>query len=117
MAQATQTRRERLRDTTVAEIKATALKHMAVSGTAAISLRAVARDMGMTAGAIYSYFSDRDALISALVADVYTSLADTRGPARDGGPGDDPAGRVMGYGRRTGAGRWPTPRSSGSSTG
>ncbi|MFC9330335.1 TetR/AcrR family transcriptional regulator [Kitasatospora sp. NPDC057015] len=99
MGHPTQSRRERLRETTAAEIKTIALKHMAANGTASISLRAIARDMGMTAGAIYSYFDTRDALISALIADVYTSLADTLEAARDSRPAEDPAGRVMAYGR------------------
>ena len=52
MDQPTLSRRERLRAETAAEIKATALKQMATGGAAAVSLRAIARDMGMTAGAI-----------------------------------------------------------------
>ncbi|MEV0041402.1 TetR/AcrR family transcriptional regulator, partial [Streptomyces sp. NPDC050804] len=77
MGQPKLSRRERLRAETAAEIKAVALRHMATGGAAAISLRAIARDMGMTAGAIYSYYDTRDALINALITDVYNSLADT----------------------------------------
>jgi len=72
---------------------------MAANGTACVSLRAIARDMGMTTGAIYSYFDARDDLISALIADVYHDLADTLEAARDSRPAHDPAGRVMAYGR------------------
>ncbi|GAA3058597.1 TetR/AcrR family transcriptional regulator [Streptomyces glomeratus] len=89
----------RLREATTAEIKATALKHMASSGTAAISLRAIARDMGMTAGAIYSYFDTRDNLVSVLIADVYSGLADTLEAAIEACPKDDAAAQVLAFGQ------------------
>jgi AcrR family transcriptional regulator len=98
MGQPPLSRRARLRADTSAEIKTIALKHMAVNGAAAISLRAIAREMGMTAGAIYSYYDTRDALVSALIAEVYTSVADTLEAARDSRPADDPVGRVLAYG-------------------
>jgi AcrR family transcriptional regulator len=69
-------RRERLRDATVAEIKQVARRQMAEQGTAAISLRAIAREMGMTAPAIYRYFAGRDDLITALILDAYNAQAD-----------------------------------------
>jgi AcrR family transcriptional regulator len=71
---------------------------MAANGTASISLRAIARDMGMTAGAIYSYYDNRDVLISALIADVYTALAEELKVARGELPVDDAAGRVRAHG-------------------
>ncbi|HEY5836711.1 TetR/AcrR family transcriptional regulator [Streptomyces sp.] len=89
----------RLREATIAEIKTTALQHMASSGTAAISLRAIARDMGMTAGAIYSYFDTRDNLVSVLIADVYSTLADALEAAVAGCPADDPAAQLMAFGQ------------------
>ncbi|MCH0572979.1 TetR/AcrR family transcriptional regulator [Streptomyces sp. MUM 136J] len=99
MGQVTQSRRMRLREATTAEIKATALKHMASSGTAAISLRAIARDMGMTAGAIYSYFDTRDNLVSVLIADVYGNLASALETAIADCPQDDAATQVQAFGR------------------
>lgn len=99
MGEVTQSRRVRLREATTAEIKATALKHMSSSGTAAISLRAIARDMGMTAGAIYSYFDTRDNLVSVLISDVYSGLADILEAAIAGCPADDPAAQVLAFGR------------------
>jgi AcrR family transcriptional regulator len=74
MEEAKQSRRARLRAEATSEIKTIALKHMGVGGPGSISLRAIAREMGMTAGAIYSYFGSRDDLIAALTADVYDSL-------------------------------------------
>lgn len=71
------TRRERLRGATVAEIKQIATRQMAEEGTAAISLRAIAREMGMSAPALYRYFASRDDLITALILDAYNDMADT----------------------------------------
>lgn len=69
-------RRERLRAETTSEIKQTALRLMGSGGPDAITLRAIAREMGMTANAIYGYFATRDDLVTVLIADVYTALAD-----------------------------------------
>lgn len=71
-----QTRRERLRAETTTEIKDTALQQMAETGAATLSLRAIAREMGMSAPALYRYFPNRDALVTALIVDAYNSLAD-----------------------------------------
>jgi AcrR family transcriptional regulator len=92
-------RRARLRAQTTAEIKAIALKLMADGGADAISLRAIAREMGMSGSAIYSYFETRDALITTLIDDVYTSLMDRVEAARDGCPPDDTAGRILAWGQ------------------
>jgi AcrR family transcriptional regulator len=91
-------RRERLRAETSQEIKAIALRLMAESGPDAISLRAIAREMGMTAGAIYGYYPTRDDLITTLISDVYTSLVDAVEAARDSRPADDVGGRLMAWG-------------------
>lgn len=69
-------RRERTRAATEAEIKDVALRHLVANGAAGLSLRAVARDLGLTAPALYRYFDDRDALITALIADGFASCAD-----------------------------------------
>jgi AcrR family transcriptional regulator len=86
-------RRERVRQATVAEIKAVARAQMAAEGTAGVTLRAIAREMGMTAPALYRYFGSRDELVTALVTDAYDALADAMEAAVDAaGPGH--AGRV-----------------------
>jgi AcrR family transcriptional regulator len=87
-----------LRAEAIQDIKAIALKLMTEGGPAAISLRAIAREMGMTAGALYGYYATRDDLISTLIAEVYTSLADAQEAARDAVPAEDPAGRVLAVG-------------------
>ncbi|GAA1584913.1 TetR/AcrR family transcriptional regulator [Kribbella hippodromi] len=88
------TRRARLRAQTAAEIKEVALRALTEHGAAGISLRAIARDMGMTAGAIYSYFDTRDALITALVADIHNSLADAELAAYTAARAGDPAAQL-----------------------
>ncbi|WP_245765395.1 TetR/AcrR family transcriptional regulator [Nonomuraea jiangxiensis] len=93
----TMSRRDRLRAQTSAEIKAIALKLMADGGPDAISLRAIAREMGMTAGAIYSYFATRDDLITTLIGDVYTSAVDAAEAARDAVPETEPGGRILAW--------------------
>lgn len=57
------------------EIKAIARRHLATDG-ANLSLRAVARDMGMVSSAIYRYFPSRDDLLTALIIDAYDALGD-----------------------------------------
>lgn len=58
-----------------AEIKAVARTHLATEG-ANLSLRAVARDMGMVSSAIYRYFASRDELLTALILDAYNDLGE-----------------------------------------
>ncbi len=70
---ATMNRRERQHDNIREEVKAVARKHMAAQGTAAISLRAIARDMELSAPALYRYFPSRDDLITALIVDSFNS--------------------------------------------
>ena len=62
-------RRTRVREAAVQEIKAAARMHLARSGPADLSLRAVARDVGVTPSALYRYFDSRAALIAALSAE------------------------------------------------
>lgn len=51
-------------------------EHLARHGAAALSLRAIARDLGVASSAVYRYVDSRDALLTLLVVDAYTSLAD-----------------------------------------
>ncbi len=70
------TRRERVRAQTIEEIKAAARAHLVTHGVAGVQLRAVARDVGMTAPALYRYFESHEALLAVLVGDCYGELAD-----------------------------------------
>src|SRR5579883_3064462 len=81
-----QSRRERLHQETLTEIKHLAYRQMAEEGTEAISLRAIARQMGMSSAAIYRYYENRDALITALFLDAYRDLAQTFETAIDAHP-------------------------------
>ncbi|MGC5030129.1 TetR/AcrR family transcriptional regulator [Micromonospora sp. DT229] len=67
--------RARARAEMINEIKAIARAHLAAQG-ANLSLRAVARDMGMVSSAIYRYFASRDELLTALIVDGYHALGD-----------------------------------------
>jgi AcrR family transcriptional regulator len=58
------------------DIKTTARRHLAASGAPNLSLRAVARDVGMVSSAIYRYFASRDELLTALIIDAYDSLGE-----------------------------------------
>jgi AcrR family transcriptional regulator len=68
-------RRALLRVATAAEIKQSARRLLVSGGPPAISLRAIGRDLGMTAPAIYRYFPSLDALVTALCVDLYHELA------------------------------------------
>lgn len=92
------TRRARLRAETSREIKAIALEHAATGGPEAISLRAIARDMGMTAGAIYSYFPTRDDLVTVLINEVYEALTDAMETVLASIPPEDAARRILAWG-------------------
>ena len=59
----------------IAEIKAVARRHLETDG-ANLSLRAVARDMGMVSSALYRYFASRDDLLTALILDAYNALGE-----------------------------------------
>jgi AcrR family transcriptional regulator len=69
-------RRDRRKQETTGDIKATARRQLAGGGPAAISLRAIARDLDMTASAVHYYFPSRQALIEDLIIDGFGSLAD-----------------------------------------
>jgi AcrR family transcriptional regulator len=76
MSDSVTTRRERMRAATLSEIKQHAWAQVAEGGALAISLRGIAREMGMTSSALYRYFDSQEQLITELVADGYESLAD-----------------------------------------
>src|SRR4051794_3808710 len=79
-------RREEQRAATLAEIKAGARRLLVSGGVAAIGLRAVAREVNLTAPALYRYFPSHDALRSELIADLYDEL--TTALMELGGEGD-----------------------------
>ena len=69
-------RRSRQRAATEAEIRDTARQLLIQSGPDAMSVNAVARNMGLSGPAIYRYYSSHDELVGAVIADLFTELAD-----------------------------------------
>lgn len=80
-------------------IKQTAWRQIAESGAPTLSLRAIARELNITAPAIYNYFPDRDALVTALIVDAYTSFGDVQYEARDIFEAEDVVNRLMATGQ------------------
>jgi AcrR family transcriptional regulator len=80
--------RSRVRAEMIEEIKAIARRHLAAEG-ANLSLRAVARDMGMVSSALYRYFPSRDNLLTALILDAYNAMADAVERAESSADRDD----------------------------
>jgi AcrR family transcriptional regulator len=68
------TARERVRAELTEEITEAARRQLAEVGAAALSLRAVARDVGMVSSAVYRYFPSRDELLTRLIIDGYDAL-------------------------------------------
>ena len=66
--------RARIRDELTREIKHTARRQLAAHGSAELSLRAVARELGMVSSAMYRYFPSRDELLTALIADACDAM-------------------------------------------
>jgi AcrR family transcriptional regulator len=79
-------------------IKDTAWRQIAEKGAAALSLRAIARSLGITAPAIYNYFSRRDDLVTALIVDAFTSLGESQEEAINDLTEDDLKGRLSALG-------------------
>ena len=79
-------------------IKETAWRQIAEFGAPALSLRTIARELGITAPAIYNYYPRRDDLVTALIIDAYTSFGDSQLAARDAVPAQDLTGRLMATG-------------------
>ena len=69
-------RRDRQRAATEDEIKAVARGLLAEEGSSSVALRRIARDMGMTAPALYRYFSSLDDLLDALCCDLFAEASD-----------------------------------------
>jgi len=81
------TPRERYRNQVRAEVKQRAWEQIAADGASALSLNAIAKQMGMSGPALYRYFAGRDELITELVRDAYRSLADVFHGAAAAGAG------------------------------
>lgn len=76
-------KRQESREQIEARIVQLGRSHLIDRGAAGLSLRAIARDLGMVSSAVYRYVSSRDELLTLLLVDVYSDLADTVDRARE----------------------------------
>jgi AcrR family transcriptional regulator len=92
---AIQTARQRARAELTSEIKAEARRQVAEAGAQRLSLRAVARELGMASSALYRYFPSRDDLLTVLIIDAYDALGESaeRATAAAAGAGADARGQ------------------------
>lgn len=70
------TPRQRARERTLAEVKQLALAQLAREGSSGLSLRELARELGVVSSAIYRYVPSRDELLTQLIVDAYNALGD-----------------------------------------
>jgi AcrR family transcriptional regulator len=80
------TLRERYRSQVRDEVKAIALRQLAESGPAGISVNAIAKELGVSGPALYRYFTNRDELVTELLIDAHDDLADALRAADAKGP-------------------------------
>ncbi len=66
--------RERARAEITSEIVRAGRDQLATDGAAALSLRAVARELGMVSSAVYRYVASRDELLTLLIIEAYDAL-------------------------------------------
>lgn len=92
---APRTARARARAELTAEILASARRHLAETGAAGLSLRAVARDLGMASSAVYRYVDSRDELLTRLIVAAYDALGAAAEAAEAAVPRPDVRGRFL----------------------
>ncbi|UNS97478.1 TetR/AcrR family transcriptional regulator [Streptomyces tubbatahanensis] len=83
MAAEASSRRQRLRRATLQEIHTAARNLLVEQGSAAVTINAVARQVGMSGPALYHYYAGHDALVGAVTADFFHELATAMEHARD----------------------------------
>ena len=94
---ATRTARERARAELTQEIKDEARRQLGEVGAHGLSLRAVARELGMVSSALYRYFPSRDKLLTDLIVDAYNAV----GEVAEAATGDSPRERWLAIWRAT----------------
>ncbi len=92
---ASRTARERVRAELTREITDVARGQLATEGAGGLSLRAVAREMGMVSSAIYRYFPSRDDLLTALIVDGYNAVGEVAEQADAAWPAGEYTGRWL----------------------
>lgn len=86
------TARERARAAVLDELLTAARRHLATDGPGQLSLRAIARDLGVASSAVYRYVESRDALLTLLLVEAYDAVGETTEAALDAAlaRGDEP---------------------------
>lgn len=79
-------KRQESRERIEAQIIEVGRRHLLTHGAAGLSLRAVARDVGMVSSAVYRYVGSRDELLTLLLVDAYSDLADAVDRVRASAP-------------------------------
>ncbi|MDQ2837302.1 MAG: TetR/AcrR family transcriptional regulator [Actinomycetota bacterium] len=92
---APRTARARVRDELSREIRQVARRQLAEVGSAELSLRAVARELGMVSSAVYRYYPSRDELLTALIIDAYDAVGAAAEAAEAGCRRSDLTGRWL----------------------
>src|SRR3954467_10923783 len=86
------TTRAARREDVTARILEIGRQHLARHGAAALSLRAVARELGMVSSAVYRYVANRDELLTLLIIEAYdalgTAVEEAAAPASDRSPAE-----------------------------
>lgn len=81
-------KRQQARDRIEAQIIEVGRRHLVTDGAAGLSLRAIAREIGVVSSAVYRYVASRDDLLTLLLVDAYGELADAVDAAAKAVPGD-----------------------------
>ncbi|WP_299052033.1 TetR/AcrR family transcriptional regulator [uncultured Nocardioides sp.] len=93
MPSASRTARDLARVELTRAILDSAREQLREVGPAALSVRAVARDVGMVSSAVYRYFPSRDSLLTALLVEAYDDLGEAVERAHAAAAGSPPAVR------------------------
>lgn len=86
---------ERRRRATLREIRTTARELLRQHGPSGVTVNAVAREMGMSGPAVYRYYASHEALVEAVIADLYEELTATMLAARDACARELPGRRLL----------------------
>jgi AcrR family transcriptional regulator len=92
---ASRSARERVRAELIREITEIARRQLATEGADGVSLRAVAKEMGMVSSAVYRYFPSREDLLTTLIIDAYNAIGGAVEKAEAACPRDDYPGRWL----------------------
>ena len=86
--------RQRYRAQVRGEVKQAALRQLAQSGPAGLSVSAISKELGVSGPALYRYFASRDELLTELVIDAYHDLAEALRDAAGQAAGREPLARL-----------------------